>query len=508
MVRSLIKRGAYQDSVTLMRISRQLKASAGITQASVMMGTPQNKEVLREAGLFDDAIEAAGPSDMVVVVQAEAEEAASAALAQAEAALSSKVDAKGGGDTCLPSYRTTAAGAEALGGAGLAMISVPGPYAAAEALKALKKGLHVFLFSDNVSLDDEIELKRFAEEHGLLVMGPDCGTALVGGVPLGFVNAVRRGGIGLVGASGTGMQEVMCLIDRWGSGISHAFGTGSRDLSKGVGGITMASAMEFLAEDAETKVIVLLSKPPAPEVAEGILSQAASLSKPVVVCFLGNPADAQTRNVYRADTLEAAAQLAVALERGEEPASVSMRQEEFGPTEGKPGRLLRGLFSGGTLAEEALLIISSGGIRVLSNLGDESLEEAAGSRENIIIDMGSDEFTVGRPHPMIDYSYRLERLQREAGDPEVAVILMDVVLGFGSHPDPVAELAPAVAEAIKQARRANRELEVVINVVGTEADPQRYSTQVGRLKAAGALIASSNAHAARIARGLLAPVPR
>lgn len=492
-----------------MRISRQLKASAGITQASVMMGTPQNKEVLREAGLFDGAVEAAGPSDMVVVVEAETEEAASAALAQAEAALSAKVEAKGNGDTQVPSYRTTAAGAEALGGAGLAMISVPGPYAAAEALKALKKGLHVFLFSDNVSLDDEIELKRFAQERGLLVMGPDCGTALVGGVPLGFVNAVRRGGIGLVGASGTGMQEVMCLIDRWGSGISHAFGTGSRDLSKGVGGITMASAMEFLAEDADTKVIVLLSKPPARAVAEGILSRAASLSKPVVVCFLGNPADAQTRNVYRAGTLEAAAQLAVALERGEEPAGAGKPQEEFGATKGKPGRLLRGLFSGGTLAEEALLIISSGGIRVLSNLsGDESLEDVAGSRENIIIDMGSDEFTVGRPHPMIDYSYRLERLQREAGDPAVAVILMDVVLGFGSHPDPAAELAPAVAEAIKQARRANRELEVVINVVGTEADPQRYSTQVGRLKAAGALIASSNAHAARIARGLLTPVPR
>ncbi|MGI9952364.1 acyl-CoA synthetase FdrA [Moorellaceae bacterium AZ2] len=503
IIKALVKPAYYQDSVALMWISRRVHACAGVHKAAVMMATPQNKDIMREAGLFTEAVARAGPGDMVIVVSAETEEAAAGALREAEQWLAKPVGEEKN-STTSSQYRHLAAGIRSLPGADVAVISVPGVYAAAESLKALKNGLHVFLFSDNVSLEDEIQLKRLAHQRGLLLMGPDCGTAFIGGVPLGFANAVRRGGIGIVGASGTGMQEVMCLVDRWGGGISHAFGTGSRDLSMGVGGITTLDALEILARDEQTKVVVLVSKPPAPQVAEKILRRVGGMGKPVVLCLLGNNNTTSQPGVYMARTLEDAARLAVVLERGEAPGTDTVEGSVPTLSLDITGGYLRGLFSGGTLAEEALLILRACIGRVYSNLPEgETLADPNFSKENTIVDMGSDEFTVGRPHPMIDFSYRLERFQREVADPRVSVILMDVVLGFGSHPDPAAELVPPISEAIKEARRTNRDLNIVLNVVGTDADPQDYTAQVTRLKAAGALVAPTNAQAARMAAKLL-----
>lgn len=502
VVKTLVKKGSYQDSVALMRISRQVRASSGIKQASVMMATAQNKEVLREAGLFNELAASAGPGDMVVAVEAESEEAGSAALTLVEQVLAAPAAPEAAG-VQTPRYRTVAAGAGFLKGANLAVISVPGVYAAAEALKALKNGLNVFLFSDNVPLKDEIDLKHFAHERGLLVMGPDCGTAFVGGIPLGFANAVRRGGIGLVGASGTGLQEVMSLIDRWGGGVSQAFGTGGRDLSERVGGATMLDALGVLSEDPGTRVIVLVSKPPAPGVARAILDQAAGVSKLVVVCFLGYKVHyPDRRGVFLASTLEEAAQTAVFLEQGRKP-EPGIPDTAF---QLQPGRgYLRGLFSGGTLADEALLVAEGRIGDVFSNLGGAAkLENPYHSQKNTIVDMGDDEFTVGRPHPMLDFSYRVERFLREAGDPEVGVILMDVVLGFGSNPDPALELAPAIVDALNQARFDGRDLKIVISLVGTDSDPQSYRAQAEKFRAAGAIVASTNAQAARLAVRLLA----
>src|SRR4030095_10708603 len=130
-----------------------------------------------------------------------------------------------------------ALGLERAEDADIALISVPGDYAAAEALKALAQGLNVMLFFDNVAIADERAIKLYARARTLLVMGPDCGTAIVNGVPLGFANVVRRGDIGLVAASGTGLQEVTCRIHNLGGGISQAIGTGGRDLKDAGGGM-------------------------------------------------------------------------------------------------------------------------------------------------------------------------------------------------------------------------------------------------------------------------------
>ncbi len=506
VVKAFVKQGTYQDSVALMRVSRQVRACAGIKQASVMMATPQNKEVLREAHLLIETVMEATPSDMVVVVEAETEGAADAALEEVKTSLETPpAGAAKSAESTGPRCRTVAMGSSILGGANLAMVSVPGVYAAAEALKVLKTGLHVFLFSDNVSIEDEIDLKRFAHGRGLLVMGPDCGTALVNGVPLGFVNAVRRGGIGMVGASGTGMQEVMSLVHRWGRGISHAFGTGSRDLSEAVGGITMLDALDILAEDSNTRVVVLISKPPSPRVAETILARATAMSKPVVVCFLGSVPAVSGPRFFVASTLEETARLAIALETGKTPETGTTQETSF-PVSPAGGGCLRGLFSGGTLAEEALLVARTRIGHVYSNLGGrEILPNSSVSIENTIIDMGSDEFTVGRPHPMIDYSCRIERFRREMADPTVGVILMDVVLGLGSNPDPAKELAPAILEELTAARSAGRDVKVVLSIVGTESDPQHHDEQVAAFKSAGALVAFSNAQAARLATQLVVP---
>ena len=379
----------------------------------------------------------------------EGEEAALAdALSAAEAELTRAPAARAdGGPQRMPPKSLEMALAERPT-ANLALISTPGDYAAAEAMKALRLGLNVMLFSDNVGLEDEISLKRYAQGHDLMVMGPDCGTAIVDGIPLGFANAVRRGVIGAVAASGTGLQQVTCLIDRWGQGISQAIGTGGHDLSARVGGITMLQGLKALAADPGTRVVVLISKPPDPEIAARVLAAAEAAGKPIVVSFLGaDPATLRRPNVHPVRTLEDAASLAVALAGGRRP------DPETGPAAAAsaqlaPGqRYVRGLYSGGTFCYEALLLLTEALGRVASNTPlepDCRLADVWQSEGHTAIDLGDDVFTRGRPHPMIDQTLRIERIQKEAADPEVAVILFDVVLGYGAHADPAAELGPAL----------------------------------------------------------------
>jgi succinyl-CoA synthetase alpha subunit len=390
---------------------------------------------------------------------------------------------------------TIAAALAALPGANLAIISTPGPYATAEALKALKRGLHVFLFSDNVPLADEVELKRLANRKRLLVMGPDCGTAILDGVPLGFSNAVRRGRIGLVSASGTGLQQVMCLVDRLGEGVSQAIGVGGRDLHDGVGGLMMVAGIERLLDDRETAVLVLVSKPPSAAVARGVLERVGRAPKPAVVCFLGgDPAPIRASGARPAATLEEAAIRAVELASGRAPADQNGGAEKRAAlararasrlTAGQ--RAIRGLYSGGTLCAEAALIVT------------EALAGAPAPPGHTLLDLGDDRFTIGRPHPMIDFRLRNEHLMAAADDPSTAVILLDVVLGYGSHPDPAGALGPAIEQARTRAARAGRPMIVVGSVCGTPADPQDLGRQEARLAAAEMLLAPSNAEAARLA---------
>jgi FdrA protein len=436
------------DSVALMRVARRVGALAGVEAAALMIGTPANKAMLRDSGLLESEAAAASANDLILAVRASEERVALNALESAQEFLSDKpVD-----EQRLPHVRTLAGALDLLPGANLALISVPGEFAAQEARKALERGLHVFLFSDNVAIDEEVKLKRLANDKGLFFMGPDCGTALIAGTPLGFANAVPRGEIGIVSASGTGLQEVSTLIARLGGGISQGIGVGGRDLDARVGGLATLVALEALESDAGTAKIVLISKPPAPEIAERVLERVRQLRKPVIPCFLDT-------------TLREAAERAMnrKIEWTNRPSAPKRR-----------GKVI-GLYCGGTLCSEAERIVRSRGA------------------ESAFTDLGEDRYTRGRPHPMIEPELRNEHLKAALSDLAVSVILVDVVLGYGAHEDPAGVLVEAL--------RRNDKI-VIASVTGTDADPQNRSRQVAILENAGVIVAPSNAHAAELAAEL------
>ncbi|MEE9561672.1 MAG: acyl-CoA synthetase FdrA [Thermoanaerobaculia bacterium] len=479
VVRSEIRPGAYADSIVLMQLQSALTRLPGVIDVGVVMGTPVNLDLLASNELLPDSAAAAGADDLVVVVKAESDEAAADALAQIDALLARRSTAGDGEHR----PRSLAAAIKALPDSNWVLISVPGRWAAGVAREAVDLGRHVFLYSDNVPLEDEIQLKQEAAAKGLLFLGPDCGTTIVNGVGLGFANRVRRGAIGLVGASGTGLQAVTSRIHELGGGISHALGTGGRDLTAEVAGITAHETLDLLARDPDTRVIVLVSKPPAPKVAAGLLSAARATAKPVVVHFFDFAPPARSLdNLHFTTSLSRAAELAVELlENGAESASSAAIAKD----EHHPGRL-RGLFAGGSLAVEAQEGLRPFLTPLYSNVpisGVERLTDPTRSQGHTILDLGSDELTVGRLHPMMDQQLRIDRLHQEAADPEVGLLLIDVVLGYGAHPDPAAELVPAIEEI-----RRRREVEIVAVVIGTDEDQQEISSQIERLTAAGARV--------------------
>lgn len=504
-IKAQVKSGVYYDSAFLMQAQRTLADLPGIQDAGVVMGTEGNKELLAHINLLCPEAEAAKPDDLVIVVRGETEEAAEMALARVDEVFARKSSADQG------EYRPQSLemAVQQLPNAGWVLVSVAGRYAGGVAREALRLGKHVFLFSDNVPVEEEIAIKAIAAEKGLLVMGPDCGTAIVRGAGLGFANKVRTGPIGVVAAAGTGLQQVSSRIHQLGSGMTYGIGTGGRDLSEKVGAVTFRQGLEVLGRDPETKVIVLVSKPPAPAVAAEVLKLARSIPKPVVVEFIGYAAPArQSGNLFFASGLDEAAELAVALAQGEVQLEPPVDVSKFAPGQ----RYLRGLFSGGTLAYEAQYILREYLPRVLANAPldkADKLPNSFVSQEHCIVDLGEDEFTVGRLHPMMDNELRIRRLLEEAADPTVAVIMLDVVIGYGSHPDPAGELGPAIAEARALAKKAGRHLEVVAVVTGTDADPQNLNAQIRQLKAAGAWVDTSNAamvrYAGRILRALNQP---
>ena len=490
MLRCEIRPGAYYDSVVLMQLQRALTALPGVQEAGVVMGTAANKDVLAQSNLLAPAAQAAGPDDLIIVVLGESADAATDALGKVDALLVRRRGEHAGDD-----YRPQSidAAVKALPAARWMLVSVPGRYAAEVAREGVRHNKNVFLYSDNVSVADEVALKQSAAEKGLLVLGPDCGTAIVNGVGLGFANRVRRGAIGVVAASGTGLQQVTARIHQLGGGITHALGTGGRDLAESVGAITARQALDLLSRDPETVVIVLISKPPSETVAHALLQTARATGKPVIIDFIGYQPDAGMRtngrdNLHFVRTLDAAAARAVELARTPAP------QSEMPPFAAGQ-RYLRGLFSGGTLAYEALLLLQDFVPQVWSNAPLDKrhkLEKATVSQSHTIVDLGEDEFTVGRLHPMMDNDLRIKRLAQEADDPETAVLLLDVVLGDGAHPDPAAELAPAIADARARAAAAGRHLAVVAVVVGTDADPQGLDAQIAALTGAGAHVELDN----------------
>ena len=489
---------AYVDSVLQMAATRAMREVEGVEWATAAMATPANVAVMEGEG-FDLA--GAGANDCVLAARAVDDEAADAALAAGDAALGGGAGQK----AATPGATARAPGSleEAvaqLPDANLAIVSVPGDYAALEAHKALTAGLHVLLFSDNVPVEEEIELKERGSALGRLVMGPGAGTAVLGGCGLGFANAVRRGRVGVVAAAGTGAQEVMCLLDRWGSGVSAVIGVGGRDLSEAVGGRMARVAVSALREDPGTDVILLVSKPPFPEVARAVMAEAGD--KPLAAALIGLSESIPVPSTVRlATTLEEGVLLTLELAGGERPdlgaAGLAEAVAAACGTLPEERRLVRGLYSGGTLCYEALVLLSGVLGPVHSNTPlRKGWDVPAPPGSHVCLDLGEEEYTKGRPHPMIDPSIRLEYLAEEGRDPTTAVVLLDVVIGYGANQDPAGALAPVCAEV----RAAGAQ--IVAYVLGTEADPQGLAAQQATLAEAGCLIAPTAARAALAAAAI------
>ena len=462
----------YRDSVALLALASKLQQREHIVRAGVVMATPANLRLLAESDMLPDGV-AAGPDDLLITVKGGDPGAVEDALAFAATALSS-TDA-GSSEVSEQRPQTIVEGIADRPGATVATVSVPGTYAAIVAEQALRRGLHVMCFSDNVPVEDEVRLKALAARRRLLMMGPDCGTAVLDGVPLGFANVLRPGPVGIVAASGTGAQEVSCLLDRAGVGNAALIGVGGRDLTAAVGGVMTELALDLLAADRSAEVIVVVSKPPAPAVAERLLARLGKIAAdgtPVVACLLGM--DDADEPVAVRGTLEGAAIEAARL-AGVTLAPARRRADRRTPS--RPAGC-SGLYTGGTLAAEAKVLLGRAGLPAE------------------VIDLGDDQYTAGRPHPMIDPAARAARIVQAAADPTVGVVLLDVVLGHGAHPDP----AGAVAAAVREARAAaDRPMAFVASICGTAADPQGFDAQARTLREAGVLLAGSNAAAARLA---------
>lgn len=505
-----IRKNTYYDSVALMLITKEIKKMPMVKDVLVGMGTELNKELTVNLNLSNDAIKELTPNDFFIAASSDEENTLEIIVKKVDELLNTKANFDDADIEYKPT--TLSSAVKHFNEANMAVISLPGKYAFDEAKKALNNNLHVMLFSDNVTVEEEIELKEIGRDKGLLVMGPDCGTAIINGVPLCFANVVRRGQIGIVGASGTGTQEVTVIIDRMGGGVSQVIGTGGRDLKSQVGGVMMIEGFKALINDEETKVIVLISKPPAPEVAEKILNMVKTTDKPVIACFIGGDrCEIEKQGAYSCVNLEDAARKAVLLSEGKKihdftDFTLSYEEiEEIVQGEFKKfssdQKYLRALYTGGTLADEAMKMLHVEGYRIHSNVPlspELNLEDVNISEGHTCIDLGDDYFTVGKPHPMIDPVARVERLTREARDPEAAIVLMDFVLGYGSNMDPAGEMLQAIIDAKIAMKNKNKYLCVIGYVCGTERDPQNYKNQCEKLEKEGVILMPSNAQAVKL----------
>ena len=506
----IIRKNQYYDSVFLMGISKRLSDVPGVQQNAVLMGSETNKGLLSSIGIRDAQIDSAQPNDLIVAVIADTPQIVGEVLGKLDEVLIGGVPV-----AATSNPHSLEEGLAQKPNANLAVISVPGEYAAREARQALAEGLHVFLFSDNVSIEDELSLKQFAAEKGLLVMGPDCGTSLIGGVGVGFANVVRRGPIGAIGAAGTGLQEFTSQVHNASLGISHAIGTGSHDLSDQIGGLTTFAALDALEADRRTQVIAVISKPPGAKTLARLIERFKTCTKPVIGCFLGAGVEPQKANAVfqSASTIDEAVRLAIQSAGGASaPAEFFLTAEErewisrerAGWSSGQ--KYLRGLFAGGTFCYQSQQIFREAHIVVHSNAPFNpkgKLQDSQRSLAHTLVDMGADEFTLGKPHPMIDGTLRRQRILAEARDPQMAVLLLDFILGYNVSRDPVGELLDAIDEAKQIVKRRGAALTVAASVCGTEGDPQDVSMQIRLLREAGVLVFHSNARAAAFCCALL-----
>lgn len=497
----VIRKNQYYDSVFLMTVNSRMLKVEGVRQTAVLMGSPANKQLLLDIGIQDAAIDAAQPNDLIVAVVGDSMDIVNQVLGNLDGWLSAIQE-----QAPLSQLHTLEDGLAVKPNANLVVISIPGEYAAREARKALEAGLNVFLFSGNVSIEDELELKQFATQRGLLVMGPDCGTSLIGGVGIGFANAIRRGTIGVIGAAGTGLQEFTTQVHQHGLGISHAIGTGSHDLTDAIGGLTSLAALGALERDAETQVIAIISKPPGGTTLERLLERIGTCRKPVIGCFLGvDPALLFGRkNLLPAQTIDEAVRLSMQMadasiaDEGEiTPGELQVLSNEragWSPEQ----KYLRGVLAGGTFCFQAQQILRHAGILVHSNNPLEQknkLDHPDISFQHTLVDMGDEYYMVGKPHPMIDGTMRQQRILAESQDPQMAVLYLDFILGYNASLDPVGELYDAILDAKRVYKKRGGSLTVIASICGTEGDSQDLAFQRKMLLEAGVLVYDTNAQA-------------
>ena len=514
MIQILIRKNMYADSIFLMNATRKIMELPNVSNAVLVMGTEMNKTVLKEFGTQQDDYASATANDLVIALDAEGAETTAQASDLLNQLLQEKVGGKSEENLAFPTLGTALTHAL---DSNLVFISVPGEFAAAEAMNALSKNKSVFIFSDNVPLEEEVALKNLAKEKGLWVMGPGCGTGVMNGISVGMMSKISKGSIGIVGASGSGIHEIAALIDQAGQGITQAIGTGGRDLSREVGAVTMSQGLQYLMDDEQTKVIVLISKPPHPDSAAKIYKLLHECKKPVVIYFLGKDLPKPEAACVRlAATLEDAADIAVRLVQGKDIRQgdvLSEYQEELRAVLPHAGeglstqqRYVRGLYCGGTHSEEAILLLSSLVEPVHANIsfgGSVLLTDVRKSIGHCLVDMGDEEFTRGRPHPVMEPSVLCDRLLQEADDPEVAVILFDLLLGYGAHADPVGEITGTLEEINVRLKTQGRRISLIASLCGTDLDPQGFQNQKERLEMLGVKVFSSNARAVLLA-GLVA----
>lgn len=496
----------YLDSVLQLSGTRSMFEVEGVEWAAAAMATPANVETLLGQGFDQAELGSTSPNDLFVAARAADDAALDAAFEAGEQALFAARGGGAGGQTAERTARTTEEAIDLQPGTNVAVVSVPGDYAAMEAHKALTAGLHVLLFSDNVSLDDEVELKDRAKEVGRLLMGPGAGTAMLGGIGLGFANVVKRGRVGVIAAAGTGAQEAMCLLDRWGAGVSHVIGLGGRDFNDTVDGRMAKLAVAAMREDPGTDAILLVSKPPSARVAKDVVGMAGATPLIAALVGLEAPLDLPD-NVEVLTTLEEGvvrALAAVGIEAPDPSAGLAGEVEQACGRLAEERRLVRGLFSGGTLCYESLVIMSRLLGPIYSNTPiDKRYGLPAPAGAHVCLDLGEEEYTKGRPHPMIDPEARVELMRKEAGSAETAVVLLDVVLGHGSHADPAGELAPVCAEIMDGGRGP----QVVAYVLGTDGDPQGFEAQRAKLRDVGCIVTETAARASLAAAAIVLREP-
>jgi succinyl-CoA synthetase alpha subunit len=497
---TIVRKNDYYDSVFLMGINKRLSELPGVIETAVVMGTEANKRLLREIGFSGTEIDAAQPNDLIVAVIAETEDAVKAAIANLDDLFNKMSVGR------QPSgVRTLETALERKPEANLAVFSIPGEFVAREARNVLEAGLNAFIFSSNVPVHEELDLKRLGCSRGLLVMGPDCGTSIIGGTGIGFANRVRRGVIGVIGPSGTGLQEFTSQVHNSGGGISHAIGTGSRDLSEEIGGITTLSALDLLDDDPETEVIAIVAKPPDPKILQTLIERSRSIEKPVIGCFLGAQTPTSLLGPLQwADTIDDA--VALALHEAGIDSKVSLQDAELTKSKveriqagwGEQARYLRGVFAGGTFCYQTQHIFLQAGLSIFSNGPIDknyALSDPDKSREHTVVDMGDEHYTLGKPHPMIDGTERSKRILTEAKDPKVAILLLDFILGYNAANDPVGDLLEVLQEAQTYRRKIDSELTIVASICGTDEDSQELSMQAEMLQELGAHVFNSNAKA-------------